>query len=61
MKLNHNSNHNSQNKINRSHKGIISKDFKNLNYLYPDGHRVTHQMKWFKGSRDRALRSDIAA
>ena len=33
----------------------------NLNYLYPNGHRVTHQMRWFKGSRDRCLRSDIAA
>ncbi len=33
----------------------------NLNYLYPNGHRITHQMRWFKGSRDRYLRSDIAA
>ena len=33
----------------------------NLNYLYPNGHRITHQMKWFKGSRNRCLRSDIAA
>ena len=32
-----------------------------LNYLYPNGHRITHQMRWFKGSRDRCLRSDIAA
>jgi len=27
----------------------------NLNYLYPNGHRITHQMRWFKGSRDRGL------
>ena len=33
----------------------------NLHYLYPNGHRITHQMRWFKGSRDRCLRSDIAA
>ena len=32
-----------------------------LNYLYPNGHRITHQMRWFKGSRDRCSRSDIAA
>ena len=32
-----------------------------LNYLYPNGHRMTNQMRWFKGSRDRCLRSDIAA
>ena len=31
------------------------------NYLYPNGHRKTLQMRWFKGSRDRSLRSDIAA
>ena len=33
----------------------------NLNYLYPNGHRITHQMRWFKGSRDRCLKSDIAS
>ena len=33
----------------------------NLNYLYPNGHRITHQMRWFKGSRDRGLKSDISA
>ena len=33
----------------------------NLNYLYPNGHRTTHQMMWFKDSCDRGLRSDIAA
>ncbi len=33
----------------------------NLNYLYPNADRITHQMRWFKGSRDRCLRSDIAA
>ena len=32
-----------------------------IDYLYPNGHRSTHQMRWFKGSRDRGLRSDIAA
>ena len=32
-----------------------------LNYLYPNGPRITHQMRWFKGSLDRCLRSDIAA
>ena len=32
-----------------------------LSYLYPDGHRITHQMRWFKGSRDRGLSSDFAA
>ena len=30
------------------------------NYLYPNGHRITHQMRWFKGSRDRGFKSDLA-
>ena len=38
-----------------------SNSIHNLNYLYPNGHRKTPQMKWFKGSRDRGLKSDLAA
>tara|TARA_B100000700_G_scaffold310804_1_gene391812 strand:- start:324 stop:506 length:183 start_codon:yes stop_codon:yes gene_type:complete len=38
-----------------------SNSIHNLNYLYPNGHRTTPQMKWFKGSRDRGLKSDLAA
>ena len=44
--------------VNRNGKFISNE---NLNYLYPNGHRITHQMRWFKGSRDRGLASDIAA
>jgi len=33
----------------------------NLNCLYPNGHRMTNQMRWYKGSRDIGLKSDIAA
>ena len=44
--------------VNRNEK-VVSTE--NLNYLYPNGHRMTHQMRWFKGSRYRGLRSDIAA
>ena len=33
----------------------------NLDYLYPNGHRMTNQMRWYKGSRERGLKSDIAA
>ena len=46
---------------NRSEKIIYSESMENLNYLYPEGHRVTHQMRWFKGSRDRGCKSDMAA
>ena len=33
----------------------------NLNYLYPNGHRITHQMRWFKVSKERGLSSEQAA
>ena len=61
MKLNKNTNDNSQNIFNRNTKEIQSGNYEKLNYLYPNGHRITHQMRWFKGSRDRGLKSDIAA
>ncbi len=57
-----------QNKLDTSNKNLseIEKDFHsnsfaNLSYLYPNGHRSTPQMRWFKGSRDRGLDSDKAA
>ena len=49
---------NFQVKVNRNQKFI---SIENLNYLYPNGHRMTHQTRWFKGSRDRGLKPDIAA
>ena len=47
--------------VNENEKVIISETIENLNYLYPNGHRITHQMRWFKGSRDRGLKSDAVA
>ncbi len=58
MKLKQNSDDNYQDIVHRTQKEIPAE---NLNYLYPNGHRVIHQMRWFKGSRDRGLASDIAA
>ena len=58
MKLNQNRIDNSQEIVSRNAK-IISTE--NLHYLYPNGHRMTHQMRWLKGSFDRGLRSNIAA
>jgi len=58
MESNQKSTDNFQEIVNRN-ENLIS--IKNLNYLYPNGHRETHQMRWFKGSRDRGLRSDLAA
>tara|TARA_Y100001968_G_scaffold303477_1_gene317678 strand:+ start:205 stop:390 length:186 start_codon:yes stop_codon:yes gene_type:complete len=47
--------------VNSNKKLILNRTIENLNYLYPNGHRITHQMRWFKGSRDRGLNPDIAA
>tara|TARA_B100000214_G_scaffold6247_1_gene4579 strand:- start:460 stop:636 length:177 start_codon:yes stop_codon:yes gene_type:complete len=58
MESNQNKIHNLPEEVKRNKKFISNE---NLNYLYPYGHRMTHQMRWFKGSRDRGLRSDIAA
>ena len=53
-----NPNDNLQEIVNRNEK-VFSTE--NLNYLYPNGNRITHQMRWFKGTRDRGLNSDIKA
>ena len=58
MELNQNSTDDLQEIVNRKVK-VVSTE--RLDYLYPNGHRITHQMRWFKGSRDRGLSSDIAA
>ncbi len=58
MESNQNKTDNLQEIVNRNKKFSSTED---LNYLYPNGHRITHQMRWFKGCRDRCLRSDVAA
>ena len=35
--------------------------YENVNYLYPNVHRITKQIRWFKGSRDRGFKSNMAA
>ena len=58
MGLNQNSTDNLQEKVISTKKVVFSE---NLNYLYPNGHRMTHQMRWFKSSMNRVLRYNIAA
>ena len=58
MKSNQNINDNSEVIFNRHEKAFL---IENFNYLYPNGHRMTHQMRWFKGSRYRGKISDMAA
>ena len=52
---------NSHNLVNQNDKFINLDTTNNPSYLYPNGHRMTNQMKWFKGSRDRGISEDIAA
>ncbi len=61
MQLNQNNTDKFQDIINKNQKVIPIQLIENRNYLYPDGHRMTPQMRWFKGSRDRGLKPDIAA
>ena len=57
MKSNQDSTDNFQEIVNRNKK-VVSTE--NLNYLYPNGHCMTHQMRWLKVSRYRWLSSDFA-
>ena len=58
MESNQNNTEDLQEIVNRNEK-VFSHEKRN--YLYPNGHRSTHQMKWYKASRYNCLRSDIAA
>ena len=61
MESNQKKTDNSRDIVNRNENVMDSLKTDNLSYLYPNGHRITHQMRWFKGSRDRGLKPDIAA
>ena len=59
MDFNQNKTDYSQDIINE--KVITNETIENLNYLYPNGHRITHQMRWFKRIRSRGCTSDTNA
>ena len=61
MQLNQNNTYNSQENLDGEQKVIPVQAIESRDYLYPNGHRMTPQMRWFKGSRDRGLKPDIAA
>ncbi len=56
-----NQNNTIQDVINKNENIITSENIDHLNYLYPNGHRITHQLRWFKGSLYRGLKADIDA
>tara|TARA_B100000700_G_C14830385_1_gene754208 strand:+ start:344 stop:529 length:186 start_codon:yes stop_codon:yes gene_type:complete len=60
MYLNHKENVNAKGIDERDKKVIPIQAIENHNYLYQYGHRMSHQIKWFKGSRNRGLKSEIA-
>ena len=61
MELNLKSTHISKEMLNNEKNLIHAEIIENLHYLYPNGHRITPQMRWFKGSRDIGFKSDNAA
>ena len=62
MEFNQSNIDDSINVFNDNKKSFQAEEFnEKFNYLYPNGHRMTHQMRWFKGSRDRGFKKDIAA
>ena len=61
MQLNQNNTYHSQDNVDGEEKVIPIPAIDCCNYLYPNGNRMTPQMRWFKGSRDRGLKPDIAA
>ena len=48
MELIKNNTYNFKNIVNRKDKFLSSDSNVNFNYLYPNGHRITHQMRWFR-------------
>ena len=61
MQLNQYKTYNSQDNVDSVGKVIPFQAIESRHYLYPNGHRMTPQMRWFKGSLDRGLKPDIAA
>ena len=61
MKLNQRNTDNSHDLVNGNEKVIPRETIENLHYLYPHGHRITHQMRWFKVSHSRGCKPDIVA
>ena len=61
MNLNQKNTHDSKEIINGINPLKQSEVVENLNHLDSNDHCISHQTRWFKGSRDRGLTSDIAA
>ena len=45
-------------KINKDEKFINSQNIEDFNYLYPNGHRITLQMRWFNYIMKKELLGD---
>ena len=61
MELNQNNTDKSQDIINKNEKVIPIQAIENRSYVYPYRHSMIHQIRWFKVSRDRGVRTNIAA
>ena len=61
MKINQNNIDGSKKTINGLKAIKQSENSENLNYFYSNIHPIKHQIRWFKGSRDRGFKSNMAA
>ena len=61
MKLNQKNTNDSKEIINGGKPFKQNEVVENLNHLYSNAQCIRQQTRWFKGSRDRGLASDMAA
>ncbi len=61
MNLSQNNSEKFKDRSAKKEKNVHTETIENLSYLYPNGHRITPQMGWFKVSRARDLKSDFVA
>ena len=61
MQLNQNNTYNSQENLDGEEKVVPVRAIESRHYLYPNGHRMTPQMRWLKDSRDMGSKPNIAA
>ena len=61
MELNQNNADNSKEIANETENFIRSKTIENLNYLSTNSNPIKQHISWFKGSRDRGFKLDIAS
>ncbi len=47
--------------VNKNETFTCNNKIENLSYLYPNGHRITHQMRWLKVVQNEGFEPDMIA